>query len=66
MARMQGIRYVTDERGERIAVQIDLKKHGGLWEDFLDILTAKRRKNEPRESLASVKTKLRKNGKLDG
>ena len=66
MARMQGIRYVTDERGERVAVQIDLKKHGDLWEDFYDILTAKRRKNEPRESLASVKAKLRKTGKLNG
>jgi hypothetical protein len=32
MARMQGIRYVTDEHGERVAVQIDLKKHGEIWE----------------------------------
>ena len=66
MAPMQGIRYVTDERGERVAVQIDLKKHGEIWNDFFDILTAKRRQNEPRESLASVKSKLKKNGKLDG
>lgn len=66
MTRMQGIRYVTDERGERVAVQIDLKKHGAIWEDFFDILTAKRRQSEPRESLASVKSKLKKNGKLDG
>jgi hypothetical protein len=63
---MQGIRYVTNERGERVAVQIDLKKHGDLWEDFFDALTAKRRRSEPRESLASVKTRLRKNGKLNG
>jgi hypothetical protein len=66
MAPMQGIRYVTDERGERIAVQIDLKEHGEIWEDFFAILTAKRRRNEPRESLASVKAKLKKNGKLNG
>ena len=66
MAPMQGIRYVTDERGERVAVQIDLKKHGEIWEDFFDILTAKRRRNEPRESLASIKAKLKKNGKLNG
>ena len=63
---MQGIRYVTDERGERVAVQIDLKKHREIWEDFFDVLTAKRRKSEPRESLASVKARLRKNGKLNG
>ena len=66
MHRMQGIRYLTDERGERVAVQIDLKKDRELWEDFLDILTAKRRRNEPRESLAAVKTRLRKSGKLNG
>ena len=63
---MQGIRYVTDEKGERVAVQIDLKKHGAIWEDFFDLLTAKRRRNEPRESLASVKARLRKAGKLNG
>jgi hypothetical protein len=63
---MQGIRYVTDERGERVAVQIDLKKHGDMWEDFFDALTAKRRRKEPRESLASVKARLKKNGKMNG
>lgn len=62
---MQGIKYVTDEKGHRIAVQIDLKKHGDVWEDFLDVLTAKRRSKEPRESLASVKARLKKNGKLN-
>ncbi|MFN2413252.1 MAG: hypothetical protein ABR535_09420 [Pyrinomonadaceae bacterium] len=66
MANMQGIRYVTNERGERVAVQIDLKKHGAIWEDFFDILTAKRRRNEPRESLASVKAKLQENGMPNG
>ena len=63
---MQGINYVTNEDGKRVAVLIDLKKHGDLWEDFYDGLTAKRRKSEPRESLADVKKLLRKNGKLNG
>ena len=62
---MQGIKYVTDEKGNRIAVQIDLKKYGEIWEDFFDVLTAKRRQNEPRETLASVKARLKKNGKLN-
>jgi hypothetical protein len=62
---MQGIKYVTNEDGKRVAVQIDLKKYGELWEDFFDALTAKKRQNEPRESLASVKARLRKNGKLN-
>ena len=42
------------------AVLIDLKKHGALWEDFCDVLKAKERENEPRESLASVKKKALK------
>ena len=52
---MQGINYVTNEEGKRIAVMIDLKKYGELWEDFYDGLTAKKREKEPRESLESVK-----------
>jgi len=63
---MQGINYVTNEEGKRVAVMIDLKKHGDLWEDFYDGLTAKKRKNEPRESFESVKQLLKKNGKLNG
>jgi hypothetical protein len=62
---MRGINYVTDDDGKRVAVQIDLTKYGELWEDFFDVLTAKRRENEPRESLASVKKRLQKKGKLN-
>jgi len=61
---VQGINYVTNEEGKRIAVLIDLKKHGELWEDFYDGLTAKKRENEPRESLESVKKLLTEKGKL--
>jgi hypothetical protein len=63
---MRGINFVTNEDGERIAVMIDLKKHGELWEDFYDGLIAKRRKDEPRESLESVRELLRKTGKMNG
>jgi len=62
---MRGINYVTNEEGKRVAVQIDLKKYGDLWEDFFDVLTAKKRQKEPRESLASVKALLQKKGKLN-
>ncbi len=61
---MQGINYVTNEEGKRVAVMIDLKKYGELWEDFYDGLTAKKREKEPRESLGSVKELLTKKGKL--
>ncbi|HHT9150692.1 MAG TPA: hypothetical protein ACFYEG_04605 [Candidatus Wujingus californicus] len=61
---MAGIKFVTDEKGHKVAVQIDLKKLGNLWEDFYDNLIAKQRIDEPRESLDSVKAILRKKGKL--
>ena len=63
---MNGINYVTNENGERVAVMIDLKKYGELWEDFSDILVAKQREKEPRESLESVKKLLEQKGKLNG
>ena len=59
---MAGIKFVTDEKGQKVAVQIDLKKLGDLWEDFYDNLIAKQRIDEPRESLDSVKAILRKIG----
>ena len=64
--KMQGINYVTNEDGKRVAVMIDLKKHGELWEDFYDGLTAKKRKGEPRESLDAVRNLLKRKGKLNG
>ena len=63
---MEGIQYVTNEKGEKVAVQISLKEFGEIWEDFYDNLLAKRRAKEPRESLDSVKKRLRKQGKLNG
>lgn len=43
---MTGIHFVTDEKGHRVAVQIDLKKHGALWQDFWDGLISESRWNE--------------------
>ena len=60
---MEGIRFVTDERGHRTAVQIDLNLYGELWEDIYDTILARMRKNEPRETLESVKERLLKDGK---
>ena len=55
---MEGVRYLVDEAGEKTAVVIDLKQHGELWEDFYDVLVARARKDEPRETLAEVKERL--------
>lgn len=62
---MTGIRFVTDSEGQKVAVQIDLKKLRYIWEDFYDNLIAKSRDDEPRESFASVKELLKKKGKLN-
>ena len=55
---ISGIQYVTDMSGKRIAVQIDLQRHGSLWEDFYDVLIAQERKNEPHSSWEDVKKRL--------
>jgi hypothetical protein len=56
---MSGFQFVTDERGRKTAVMIDLKKHGRLWQDVYDAFLAESRKKEPRESLQSVKARLK-------
>ncbi|HTY26416.1 MAG TPA: hypothetical protein VMC85_25035 [Desulfomonilaceae bacterium] len=62
---MEGIQFVTNDKGEKVAVQIDLRKYGDLWEDVFDTLTARKRAKEPRESLDSVKERLIKQKKLN-
>jgi hypothetical protein len=62
---MSGVSYIVDERGQKTAAVIDLRKHARLWEDFCDSATAKKRGSESRESLAEVRQKLKaaaKNG----
>ena len=43
---MTGIQFVTDDKGHRVAVQIDLKKHGTIWQDFWDGLISEARRKE--------------------
>jgi len=57
---MKGLNYITDEKGKRIAVQIDLKKYGKLWEDFYDALIVDQRKNEERIPWEEAKKMLGK------
>ena len=45
-AVVTGIQFLTDEKGHRVAVQIDLKKHGAIWEDFWDGLISESRRKE--------------------
>ena len=61
---MKGVRFLVNERGQKTAVVIDLQRHSDLWEDFYDAAVARQRRNEPRETLESVKKRLSRRGKL--
>ena len=43
---MSGIRFVVDEEGRKVAVLIDLKKHGAIWEEIWDALVSESRRKE--------------------
>jgi hypothetical protein len=61
---MTGIQYVTDTKGRKVAVQIDLTKHGELWQDIQDVLVSRSRRHEKRIPLEKVREGLMKSGKL--
>lgn len=43
---MEGIHFITNEKGKKVAVQIDLERYGEMWEDFHDQLVAASRAHE--------------------
>jgi hypothetical protein len=63
---MTGIRYVTDEKGRKVAVQIDLRQHKEVWEDIQDILLANARRKEKGVPLEEIKASLLKRRRLAG
>jgi hypothetical protein len=62
---MKGINYVTDNKNRKVAVQIDLKIYGKLWEDFYDNMIAEQRKDEEKIPLKDLINTLKEEGKLD-
>ena len=63
---MRGIQFLTDEAGRKTSVLIDLERNRMVWEDYYDTLLARKRRSQPRESLADVHRKLNQAGKLHG
>ncbi len=57
---MPGVEFLVNDRGEKRAVLIDLKRHRALWEDLYDAYVVHSRRREPRESLAQVKRLLKR------
>jgi hypothetical protein len=43
---MTGIQFVTDDKGRKVAVLINLKKHGKKLQDFWDGLISESRRKE--------------------
>lgn len=56
----QGISYVTNSKGEKTALQLDLTNAAvqEIVEDLIDILDAVDRKNEPTRSFEEVKNEI--------
>jgi hypothetical protein len=64
---MKGINFITNDKSQKIAVQIDLKtleSYGDGFEDLFDVIIAESRKDEPKRSWEDVKASLKKKGKL--
>jgi hypothetical protein len=55
---LRGVRFLVDEGGRKVAVQINLTIHARIWEDFYDRLVAEQRAGEPRKPLEVVKKRL--------
>ena len=55
---MEGIQFVTDDKGKKVAVQIDLTRYGKLWEDIHDQLVADSRAHEKSVPFEVVKRRL--------
>lgn len=61
---LRGVKYLVDAEGRHTAVQIDFRSNSALWEDILDVAVARERAAEPTDSLAAVRRRLQKAGKL--
>lgn len=56
--------YLTDERGEKVAVVIPIADYDALMEDVADLACIAERRDEERVSLEEVKKQLAADGLL--
>lgn len=56
---IKGIQFVTDTEGHKVAVMLDLKEWGELWEDIYDNMLADERAGEPGSSLEEFEVELK-------
>ncbi|NIJ55929.1 hypothetical protein [Dyadobacter arcticus] len=62
---MTGIRYITNNKGQKTDLIISLKKHGQIVEDLLDALMVEERRNEETIPFDEFVAQLKSEGKLD-
>jgi|AntAceMinimDraft_17_1070374.scaffolds.fasta_scaffold04996_3 glutamyl-tRNA reductase len=66
---MKGVNYVTNDKGEKLAMIIDINNPKNITTEYLeeleDIIAIELLKNEPSEDWESVKNELRKAGKTE-
>lgn len=63
---MKGINYLTDKKGKKTAVVINLKQYKDEVEDFLDGLEAMSRVNEPAVDFEKAVNKIIKSKSTSG
>jgi len=63
---MTGIQFLTDAKGHKTSVVINLKTHKALWKDLEDVLVSRSRSREKGIPLSKVKADLIASGKLRG
>jgi len=66
MVGMNGVQSVTDNKGRKVAVLINLKKHGVRLQDFWDGLVSEKRRREKGIPLEQIKRDLIRRGRLRG
>lgn len=52
---MIGVQFITDSKGRKVAVPVDLKKHAARFQDFWDGLVSESRRGEVGIPLEKVK-----------
>jgi hypothetical protein len=62
---VKGVQFVTDTDGRRVAVLLDLKEWGELWEDIYDNMLADERAGEDSVSLDDFESELRAEGLVE-
>ena len=60
---MSGIQFLTDEKGNTTAIQIDIRKRPEIWEDIQDAIISKERLKGEFEPVEDLYARLAKKAK---